>query len=159
MMYRGGPRAYTNDWLVVFHRRPQTIGTPDLTPASTAVRRGAGSGRSTSSASVHGRAGPSPARRSLHPPARWVWRGRAPQLSCCCYLPPSSSTPSTPVCADHLQSLQVRCRVETSCSAARYDHVLIGYDYCDRETARLGLTGERDAATANPCGSMHPLPL
>ena len=50
----------------------------------------------------------------------------------------------------HLQSLQVRCRVETSCPAARGDHVLIGYDYCKRETARLGPTGERDAATANP---------
>jgi len=41
---------------------------------------------------------------------------------------------------------------ETSSSAARYDHVFIGYDYCELETALLGLAGERDGdtATANP---------
>jgi len=36
---------------------------------------------------------------------------------------------------------------------------LIGYDYCELETALLGLTGERDAATANPCETKSPLPL
>ena len=36
---------------------------------------------------------------------------------------------------------------------------MIGYDYCELETALLGLTGERDAATANPWETKSPLPL
>ena len=137
----------------------ENSGTTRGTSVSTVLRRGAGSGRSTSSAAVHGGDGPSPARRSLHPSARWVWRGRAPQLSCCSYLPPSPSTPMTPVCADHLQRLQVRCSVEPSCSAARCDQLLIGYDFCEPGTARLGLTVERRAVPALPCGTLWPLPV